>query len=356
MVKAMKRAPYFALFAALLAAPAFAQDSPVVIGGSPNSSSVSVDMSVLDALGPEPNVPDMMQSGGRRSFVPSTPLGRRTLPVQDEEQAAPGTGGVTLHPPGKATPRATAPRASTRRSTAQGKKPSKPAQQQTARATPSRALSAPSSRPPAAAPAPPPVAVPSIAPPAAAPPPPAPSAPPQSAAVAPPARSGSEFTTSSGPLPAAPANEPPAPAPAPPPAPTAAAASAPTPAARPAPSPPVQTASLPPAPSTGNGASLSLAFTGEDATLSEAAKRQLDTVAARANKDEALRLQLMAYASGTGDAANQARRTSLSRALAVRSYLIDKGVRSTRIDVRALGNRLEGGGDPDRVDVIVGAK
>lgn len=118
----------------------------------------------------------------------------------------------------------------------------------------------------------------------------------------------------------------------------------------------MQTASLPPAPSTGNGASLSLAFTGEDATLSEAARRQLDTVAARANKDEALRLQLMAYASGTGDAANQARRTSLSRALAVRSYLIDKGVRSTRIDVRALGNRLEGGGDPDRVDVIVGAK
>jgi outer membrane protein OmpA-like peptidoglycan-associated protein len=90
--------------------------------------------------------------------------------------------------------------------------------------------------------------------------------------------------------------------------------------------------------------------------LSDAARRALDEIASRAVKDESIRLQLMAYASGTGEGANSARRLSLSRALAVRSYLIDKGVRSTRIDVRALGNRVEGGGDPDRVDVIVGAK
>jgi outer membrane protein OmpA-like peptidoglycan-associated protein len=101
---------------------------------------------------------------------------------------------------------------------------------------------------------------------------------------------------------------------------------------------------------------MSLPFAGADATLNDTAKRQLEAVAARAVKDESLRLQLLAYASGGGEAANSARRLSLSRALAVRSYLIDKGVRSTRIDVRALGNRLEGGGDPDRVDVIVGAK
>jgi outer membrane protein OmpA-like peptidoglycan-associated protein len=99
-----------------------------------------------------------------------------------------------------------------------------------------------------------------------------------------------------------------------------------------------------------------LPFTGETAELTEAAKRQLDQVATRANRDESARLQLLAYASGSGDAASRARRLSLSRALAVRSYLIDKGVRSTRIDVRALGNRVEGGGDPDRVDVIVAAR
>jgi outer membrane protein OmpA-like peptidoglycan-associated protein len=101
---------------------------------------------------------------------------------------------------------------------------------------------------------------------------------------------------------------------------------------------------------------MSLRFSGEDATLSDTAKHDLDTVAARAERDQSLRLQLLAYASGSGESVNSARRLSLSRALVVRSYLIDKGVPSTRIDVRALGNRLEGGGDPDRVDVIVAGK
>jgi outer membrane protein OmpA-like peptidoglycan-associated protein len=42
----------------------------------------------------------------------------------------------------------------------------------------------------------------------------------------------------------------------------------------------------------------------------------------------------------------------LSRALAIRSYLIGKGVRSTRIDVRALGNKIPSG-KPDRVDLKI---
>ena len=45
-----------------------------------------------------------------------------------------------------------------------------------------------------------------------------------------------------------------------------------------------------------------------------------------------------------------ARRLSLSRALQVRSYLIDQGVRSTRIDVRALGANVPSG-PADRVDI-----
>jgi outer membrane protein OmpA-like peptidoglycan-associated protein len=132
----------------------------------------------------------------------------------------------------------------------------------------------------------------------------------------------------------------------------------PPPPARPAQAaaPPAQTAALPPAGVGVGGSQVSLPFSGEAAELTDAAKRQLDQVATRANRDESARLQLLAYASGAGDAASRARRLSLSRALAVRSYLIDKGVRSTRIDVRALGNRLEGGGDPDRVDVIVAAR
>lgn len=62
-----------------------------------------------------------------------------------------------------------------------------------------------------------------------------------------------------------------------------------------------------------------------------------------------------AYAAGTAEAASKARRTSLSRALAVRTFLIENGVRSTRIDVRALGNKAEGG-PPDRVDIEVGLR
>jgi hypothetical protein len=61
---------------------------------------------------------------------------------------------------------------------------------------------------------------------------------------------------------------------------------------------------------------------------------------------------LLAYAGAAGQTASQSRRLSLSRALTVRSYLIDKGVGSVRFEVQAKGQKLEGG-PPDRVDVIV---
>lgn len=64
------------------------------------------------------------------------------------------------------------------------------------------------------------------------------------------------------------------------------------------------------------------------------------------------RLQLKAYASGKGNDTSKARRLSLSRALAVRSFLIENGLRSTRIDVRALGIARDGGA-PDRVDIVL---
>ncbi len=60
----------------------------------------------------------------------------------------------------------------------------------------------------------------------------------------------------------------------------------------------------------------------------------------------------MAYAAGEDLSSSKARRISLSRALSVRSYLIEKGVRSTRIDVRALGDKAEGD-QKNRVDVIM---
>ena len=78
----------------------------------------------------------------------------------------------------------------------------------------------------------------------------------------------------------------------------------------------------------------------------------LDSIAASLKQRNSLRVQLLAYADGATGTLSQTRRLSLSRALAVRSHLMNKGIQSTRIDVRALGNKYKGG-TPDRVDVIV---
>ncbi len=100
------------------------------------------------------------------------------------------------------------------------------------------------------------------------------------------------------------------------------------------------------------GQSLQIAFAAGEAVLPDGAHVPLAAIAATLANDDTLRLQLKAYAGGGADSASHARRLSLSRALAVRSQLIEQGVRSTRIDVRALGNKSESG-TSDRVDVIL---
>jgi len=96
---------------------------------------------------------------------------------------------------------------------------------------------------------------------------------------------------------------------------------------------------------------LQIAFPKDSADIPDAAKSELDSLAEKMTANEAMRIQLLAYASGTPDTASRARRMSLSRALAVRSYLIHKGVVSTRMDVRALGSNVQG--EPaDRVDIL----
>ena len=93
-------------------------------------------------------------------------------------------------------------------------------------------------------------------------------------------------------------------------------------------------------------------FTGGSDKLPEKAKKTLRRIAGELSTGDELRVQLLAYAQGTPETASQARRLSLLRALAVRSYLIERGVRSTRMDVRALGNKVEGG-PADRVEVVL---
>ena len=68
-------------------------------------------------------------------------------------------------------------------------------------------------------------------------------------------------------------------------------------------------------------------------------------------------VSVVAYAAGTPDDPSTARRASLSRALQVRSVLIESGIASPRIYVRALGASVPppAGVSPDRVDVTVNA-
>lgn len=100
------------------------------------------------------------------------------------------------------------------------------------------------------------------------------------------------------------------------------------------------------------GRVLRIEFSGSETNVPEAVKPQLQALAEKLATSDPVRVQLKAYAGGTAGTASAARRLSLSRALAVRAFLIEQGVRSTRIDVRALGTK-SGGGPPERLDIFL---
>ncbi len=317
-----------AFLTAALVAPPLAQ-------AQRHSGSVSVDLSVLDSLGTPQNVPQLLRPGVRSLLMPNAGQNANTQrsgtgfapasPATPRGNAAPASTGFTLKPPSQVKRAA----------------PAKPAQPRVLRkpVAPRTTPPAPpviAAKPPAAPSAPSAPVVPqsASAPPVPVPPPAAPT----TAARAP---------TQITPPPPPPAIAPPAVPPAAPPA---------APAARPAPEAPAQTAALTPSATPRGklaaGQQFRLMFGAGTASVENAAGTQLDAIAKALKDDEALRLQLLAYSGGGAQTPSQARRMSLSRALAVRSRLIKEGVRSTRIDVRALGNKSEGG-PPDRVDVIV---
>lgn len=145
---------------------------------------------------------------------------------------------------------------------------------------------------------------------------------------------------------------------APPAAPTAPASPSTTTAAKPSDKPPVatvspqgeiQTAAVPVATAQN---SVRVIFDNASTNLPASAKATLDEVAKKMIASPNMRLQLLAYSASDGDNASQARRTSLFRAITVRSYLIEKEVLSRRIEVRALGNKFDQA-PGDRVDVIM---
>ena len=311
--------------------------------GGVRLESVTVDLSVLDALGPAPTIPQMLRPSVR---APPTPLARpappraRAVPLRPAlPQArlitnAPGR--IVLKPPQRlqAKPRAV------------------PNGRATSHPTPRRVVAKPRKIARSNASFPPPKTKPS-------PPPPRPMA-----RLASRTRTPKPAATRVRAQPVAPVSRPETP---PPPPTVASRTKLPAPLKNLAPArnarpkviaKPTQSASIAKrggketSNSLRDGRSYSLVFASNAAKLDSQATERLDEVATGMAGDNQLRLQLMAYAGGESKTASESRRLSLSRALAVRSYLIEKGVRSTRIDVRALGNKFKAG-PPNRVDVVV---
>lgn len=96
---------------------------------------------------------------------------------------------------------------------------------------------------------------------------------------------------------------------------------------------------------------LTLGFPGNSSDLTGESQKKLDAVIRQMSEMIEGRLQVRGYASGEDGSQSSARRIALSRALAVRSYLMDKGIKPNRVDVKAAGKDSDR--QPlDRVDLI----
>lgn len=365
----VRRSFYIAVATALFGSAAQAQ-TPYYQGAAVTGDSVTVDLSVLDRLGPPPSLPQLLRPGS------VTPL-ELTPPAQQGApgQLTPNERAARLRSAPSEVPRSglnvPSPRAAT------------PTPVRPAPATPPQSTvrrPAPAPKPAAAAPAPEPPAPRVAATPPA--PKPAPRAAPQPAerpaAPAQAARRPEPVQPATAPKPAAapkPAPQPAAKAPAAPkpaqpaavkptqpapPKPAAAPAPKPAVAAKPPDQKPEETAKTPPPKKVAavpgeaieRGGGLTITFAPGSSDLPDNAVGALDRLAERLKSDPNMRIQLVGFARTQVESASQARRLSLFRALSVRTHLMKKGVRSTRMDVRALGNK-EDDGPPDRVDLVV---
>lgn len=350
---------------ALIGAQASAQ---VVVGGSgvPN---VEVNWSVLDRLGPQPNLPGML--------IPESRVGSQAQRLSAGGAVKPPTaataGNIQFKPykperPVKTAEKKATPAKAKPIPVAAEARPAKPATSspatnpdvtellqaaRTAAKAPAPVVEPAAVVPTPAKPVAPVVALPQEPKQAKVEPVPVPAAPPKPAPVALPEPPKVEpivkpVEAVKAPEPApkpvqlAKVEPPPAPAPALQPPPAAAQV-----AALPAPAPaPVSSAV------SRSGGTLSIAFPADDDRLPDTARAEVEKLARQMEKDPNLALQLLAYAEGSDANASKARRLSLSRALAIRKQLMDMGVRSTRIEVRALGNKIDGGA-ADRVDAVL---
>ena len=271
-------------------APAGAQQTTTV--GQRSGGSVSVDLSVLDQLGSPSNVPQLMRNGIRSLLMPNARAPAKAAPKMIKRKPVTRKAATRK----AAVAKAAVPKTAIRKPTVR-----KPTVQRPTPPAPPKIAARPKVMPKAPVALPPPPVIKAPAPPAA------PTIAKLPAAIAPP------------PL-------------------------------------PTQTAALPPKPAgrgkLTQGQQFRLTFGAGKATVESDAAAQLANISKSLKGNETMRLQLLAYSGGGSQTPSQARRLSLSRALTVRSQLMKQGIRSTRIDVRALGNKSEGG-PPDRVDIVV---
>ena len=361
---------------ALMSAAALPASAQVVIGGS-GQPNVEVNWAVLESLGRQPTLADMLKNDAPAS----DPRAALSQPAKKAVQFRPykaesvKSGKAKAVKPAKAAA-APKPKSPITPASAKAQRPALPAVAELVQAAQkAEAPKAEAAKAEAAKVEAPKVELPKVAQPALPPKPviaELPKAEPKAAQIAQP-----EIAK---PVQTAKVEAPPAPAAAP--APVSAPVAAPAPAVASAPVAPPMALTPPPAPVappvakveppkselvqlasvapavaapvfSSKSDSLTIAFGADSARLPDNVHGPLDALVKRMQKDDGIGLQLLAYAEGDDANASKARRLSLSRALEVRKYLMEQGVRSTRIEVRALGNKMDGSGPGDRVDAVV---
>lgn len=129
---------------------------------------------------------------------------------------------------------------------------------------------------------------------------------------------------------------------------------APVPPPRPQAAPVIPVAADAPGSATPLGTGVRVTFGKDRSDLNPTTEAALRDLARKLRPDEAVTINIYAYATGTVEDPSTARRLSLARALAARAVLVNEGITSTRIYPRALGS-TGGDTDRDRADVVPGA-
>jgi outer membrane protein OmpA-like peptidoglycan-associated protein len=111
---------------------------------------------------------------------------------------------------------------------------------------------------------------------------------------------------------------------------------------------------VPPTMQSGESKRGTILFEPNASNPSNMALRSVARIADTVNREigSETRVQILAYAGPRGDKSSNTRRLSLKRALIVRQLLIDAGIPSEHIDVRAMGG-VKDNGATDRVDILL---